>query len=234
MKITNICLKAISLSLLTASSVNAATVTGTDTLDISNSEPWVYAYDQSTINVLSGGDVAGLYLYDQTSTNISTGAAVSRVYGYSQNVIDILSGADVGYVYSYGETYSNILAGSVVSWVFGYNQSTLDISGGDIGWLQLYDNSVATVTKTEDLSWLLVSDNSQVHIYGKEFSYSDGHLNGVWGDGTPFSFLALYENDLYPSSILPANITLHTVPLPATIWLFVSGVGLMFGFKKST
>lgn len=234
MKITDIFLKIISLSLLTVSSVNAVTVTGTDTLDINNHEPWVDAHNQSTVNVLAGGDVAGLSLYDQAVAKISTGATVAWVYGYNQNIIDVMSGADVSYLYSYGRTSSSISAGSVVSWVYGYNQSTLDISGGDISWLKLYDNSVTTLTKAKDLSWLLVSDNSQVDIYGKEFSYSGGHLSGVWGDGTPFSFWAEYNSPAgVISTVLPVNITLHTVPLPAAVWLFASGAGLMFGFRKS-
>ncbi len=236
MKITNTFLKIISLSLLTASSANAATVTGTDTLDISNSEPWVDAYNQSTVNVLSGGSVAALSLYDQASTKISSGATVSSVYGYSQNVIDVMSGANVSYLYSYGGTSSSISAGSVVSWVLGYNQSKLDVNGGDISWLELYNDSVARITKTDDLSWLLVSDNSQAHIYGKKFNYLNGILTGVWGDGTAFKFWAEYEPNLSSgiiSRVLPANITLHTVPLPAAVWLFASGAGLMFGFRKS-
>lgn len=116
---------------------------------------------------------------------------------------------------------------SSISHLDGYDNSTINVSGGDISWLSVYDNNVTNISYVDDLSWLLVNDDAVVNIYGADFFYTNGHLNGAWANGSTFSFWAVEESELFVGNFgndLPDNIILHSVsvsvPAPATFLLF--------------
>ena len=150
----------------------------------------------------------------------------------------IINGSNVIDVYGketqlkgYDNSKINVYAGSKVSWLYGYDAANINISGGDISWLTLYNQSVSNITAVDDLSWLLVNDSSEVNIFGSGFSYANGHLSGLWGNGSSFDFWALKESDLSSgnvSSVLPDNIRLHSVsvPEPGTPLLFLIGLAI--------
>lgn len=148
------------------------------------------------------------------------------------NEIDIYGSES--FVSAYDSSTITTHVGSSVSFLDGYDNSTFNINGGDISWLELYDSNVTNISYVEDLSWLLVSDSSAVNISGSDFNYSGGHLSGIWGNGTAFSFWALEESDLRSGNIgdvLPDNIILHvaSVPEPSSLALLALGVaGLIF------
>ena len=155
---------------------------------------------------------------------------------YGSDVFDVTG--NEGSLSGYGDSTINVHPGSSVAWLYGYEASTINIYGGDISWLTLYDQSVANITGVEDLSWLLVNDNSKVNIFGSDFSYSHGHLSGVWQDGSSFSFWALREIDVSYvniTDILPDNIKLHvvSVPEPGTVLLFLIGLVLVFHVSRT-
>jgi hypothetical protein len=83
-----------------------------------------------------------------------------------------------------------------------------------------------------------VGPNATVNIYGSNFDYSGGILNGTWSNGTSFSFWALSASDTgqitdFTSNILPSNITLNSVPLPSSILLFASALAA-FNFRRKS
>jgi len=151
------------------------------------------------------------------------------------NVVDIYSGsADISRVYVYDNSTLNIYGGDI-AWLYANDSSTLNIDGGDISWLYANDSSQLNITYLGDLSWLLVNDDSQVNIFGSDFRYSNGHLSGIWNNGIAFSFWALEETDLRDGSIgsvMPDNIRLNAVPIPAAVWLFASGLGLLGWLRR--
>jgi hypothetical protein len=121
--------------------------------------------------------------------------------------------------------------GADVSFLVGRENSTINVNGGEISWLRLYDNTTANISFVDDLSWLLVSDNAAVNIYGSNFNYFNGHLSGIWGNGAAFSFWALEELDLSSGNIgnlLPDNIVLHNaVSVPESSGLILFFIGLL-------
>ena len=149
-----------------------------------------------------------LTISDTQIENISS--QVALVYGYDQSTINIDTGADVSHLK-------------------GYDFSTFNVNGGEISWLTLYENNTTNINFVDSLSWLLVNDSSVVNIFGSNFSYSGGHLSGVWGNGVAFSFWAFEEADLLSgnfSGAMPDNIILHAAPVPepSTFILIVAGL----------
>jgi len=150
------------------------------------------------------------------------------VYAYDSSRVTASSGADIAWLYGYDNSTLNINIGSEVAWLYGYDNSTININGGDISWLLLYGNSEANISFLEDLSWLILNDDVQVNIFGSGFNYINRHLSGFWANGDAFSFWALDESDSTRGSIgQPDNIILHVVPVPASIYLFLIGVGCL-------
>lgn len=179
MNIRNI-LTALILGGATLSTASHGTViTGNASHTINGSDPFVKAYDQATVILTTGANVAFLDMYDQSHASLN---------------------------------------GGVLSWLYLYDQSTADIHQAAI-------------------SWLLMGESSTAHIYGSDFSYSGGHLNGKWSDGSPFSFWALNINGAgqiitpAPAS-MPTNITLHSVPVPGTLYLFGAALLPLIGLHR--
>jgi len=143
------------------------------------------------------------------------------------------------YINAYDTSSVTTHIGSSISYLDGYDSSTFNIDGGDISWLELYDNNITNISFVEDLSWLLVSDDSLVNIYGTDFNYSGGHLSGTWVNGISFSFWALEELDLHSGNIgdiLPDNIILHiaSVPEPSSLVILLAGLTALIYRKNKT
>lgn len=172
------------VSSLVCGGSQASVITGNAVQSISGIESTVHAYDQATVNLIGGADVAWLYMHQQSSLNFFAGDA---------------------------------------SWIHMHDSSEAEISGGDLSWLLMFDSSAANIYKS-DISWLVMGGDSIAHIYGSNFSYFGSHLSGNWADGTPFSFWAVNGNaqGMALPAIgvsMPANIVLHAVPVPATLYL---------------
>ncbi len=150
------------------------------------------------------------------------------------NTKDIYSGDTISWLYANDSSALNIYGGDI-SWLYANDSSTLNISGGDISWLYANNNSQVNITNADDLGWLLVNDNSQVNIFGSNFSYSGGLLSGAWNNGVSFLFWSLEEADLNTGSfgnILPDNVLLHTVPIPAAAFLFGTALIGLIGCRR--
>lgn len=161
----------------------------------------------------------------------SYGTVITGSSVYSINGVD-------AFVSAYDQGVVNLVDGADVAFLDTRDQSHVNIYGGELSWLNMYGQSTADIYKV-DLSWLLLAENSTAHIYGSNFSYSGGHLSGNWSDGSAFSFWALNANSRgmieNPSPVLmPANISLHGVPLPGTLYLFGAALfPLMGSLRKS-
>lgn len=137
---------------------------------------------------------------------VVTGSAdVTRFNGFDQSTVDVLGGQ--------------------ISYLDLYNDAFANISGGDMAYVQLYDTARVRITGLADLSWLVLeSDRAQVEIVASGVSFDQGHLSGVWGDGSAFRFWAVGTNFGIPAA-LPSNITITSpVPEPASVALMCLGL----------
>ena len=166
------------------------------------------------------------------STALSTTSQGTVITG---NALHSISGSDA-FVYAYNQATVALTTGADVAFLDMYDQSHASLYAGELSWLHLYDQSTADIHQI-DISWLLMGGNSIAHIYGSDFSYGGGHLSGKWSDGSPFSFWALNINSNgqittpAPAS-MPTNISLHSVPIPGTLYLFGAALLPLIGFHR--
>lgn len=140
---------------------------------------------------------------------------------------------------SYTSIYTNensslTVNGGFVGNLFADDYSEVSMNGGDIGWIRTYGDAHVSLSNGS-LSWLVITDNSSVDIYGYDFNYANEILSGRWSNGQLFSFTAVEAIDLSDPAkrtTLPGNITLHAVPIPATLPLFASALLGLFGFSR--
>ncbi len=149
-----------------------------------------------------GATVAGSDVLDVNSDE-------SRVFAYDTGVVNVYEGADVSFLYAYDNSHVNVY-------------------GGAVSWLELYDTATARILKGE-FSFLELNVSARATIIGSDFVYSEGRLEGMWSDGTAFSFWALNMNNdtgasSVPTDILPAGITLQTVPVPPAVLLMFTAL----------
>lgn len=181
-------------------SVNAAQVSGNGVLNINDaSDPRIQSYDTSTVNLLAGADVGFLDAYDISMVNVMSGSMVSHLDVFDTSRLDVQ-------------------AASEISFIKAFDQATVEITGGDVSWLELEENAHAT-------------------IFGSDFTYRGGILRGNWADGTSFQFWALNLVLGSPpplTDFLPSNITLTNLPVPPALLLFLSGLlPLFIGIRKN-
>lgn len=153
----------------------------------------------------------------------------SFVRTYDQSHLSVLPGGSVPWVDGFDDSSVTILGGSV-SHLRMYDESSVLVQGGDISDLGIYGDSTATIHRVT-LSSLRLSTTATVDIFGYDFALRSGRLGGRWSDGTAFDFwLISAQGPLYSGQILytlPNNLVLHAVPLPAGVWLLMSGAILL-------
>lgn len=191
--------------------------------------------------IKNSGIAAFLFLF---FTSYTYAASVT-----GSGVLDV-TGSDV-WIDSHDQSTVNVWPGSTISYLDSYNQSHANVYGGDISWLRMHDSSTANIYDgtphwiilTEfakanvykgGISWLILDGTSTADIYVSNYSYSvNGILSGQWSDGTNFSFWL--QNGPLGSQISPAvlgsNVFIHTVPVPTSLVLLMSGIFLL-GFTK--
>lgn len=182
-----------------ANASHAQAIFGTAVVDVTDTRPLVQAYDQSRVNVLPGGTVSWLYLYDESAATLTTASNVSWIYVYAHGAVTAGPNSDVSHLNVFDEG-SAVVDGSTISYLGFFGSATGKLCSGNIGYLRL-------------------SQAATVDVYGNDFQFDGYRLTGRWSDGTEFNFSVQQSESPYlaPSPLpisLPANLILHSVPLP--------------------
>lgn len=154
---------------------------------------------------------------------------------YDTSILNMTNYSRAAHINAYDQSTVNVYDAGDISFLNMHNASTANIYSGNFSWVFLYDDSQANIYGL-NTSWFLLGLNSHATIYGQNLNYSNGHVSGMSLDGYYFGFDVL--NIDAGGMILqgaPTNITLSAVPLPASLFLFISGLVFLFKYshKKS-
>ena len=183
-----------------ANAGHAQAIVGSTVLDVTDTRPYIQAYDQSRVNVLPGGTVSWLYLYNESAATLTTAGTVSWIYVEDHGAVTVGPNSDVSHLNVLDEG-SAVVDGSTISHLGFFGSATGKLCSGNIGYLRL-------------------SQAATVDVYGYDFQFDGHRLTGHWSDGTEFNFSVQQAESPQqaPSPLpisLPANLRLHSVPLPA-------------------
>lgn len=130
MKIIN---KIVTISMLIASSsAYSLTIYGSNSVDINGYESNIRAYNQSTLNAKSNSDIAWLYAHDESTINIE-GGETSWLYGYDNSMINISAG-DISWLKLYDSNETNISFLDDLSWLLVNDDAIVNIYGSDFSY----------------------------------------------------------------------------------------------------
>jgi len=155
------------------------------------------------------------------------GLAQADVDFYQDFTID--SGTWLGNNIVHNTAILTVNGGEILS-ISAYDYSTVNISGGSISTVYLYDLEHATINLsggdiTKGFYGMLNAPNA-INIYGKDFvvwqNGQDAYLSGKWVNNSDFDFYFLRSNGL------PDIVSLHIVPEPLTLSLLALGSSLIF------
>lgn len=177
-----------------------------------------------------------------------TDNTIDDLVSYHQSIVNIRIGSDISAYNVANSSTANLFSGGYAQTILALGEATVNVFGGSNTLLALTGQTNANIYSGEFIYFHLY-DDSLAHIYGSNFAYSSsGRLSGIWADGTSFDFSAIYagtsnlsDPSYNPSDLitrltptpgipgvsyysLPSNIVLHTVPLPTSIVLMISGI----------
>lgn len=219
-------------------SAMAITVSGNEVLSVfDGSYSYIEAHDASVTNIMSGGDVSWFSGFDYSTVNTETGSNVNHL-GLTNFASATVNGGDLSYLQLYGQGSANIYGDANISYLEVYDSSTANIYDGTLSWVIL-SNLSAVSLYNGDIGRIIIDDTSVANLYVSNYSYSygtsSGILSGQWRDGSDFIMQLkrgpFLSPELQPPPILGTNVFVHTVPLPASIFLFSSGLASLFFFR---
>jgi hypothetical protein len=153
---------------------------------------------------------------------------------YDTSTLNINNGVGASFIDAYEQSTINANEAGRISWLNMRDNSTANIYSGDYSWIRLFDNSTANLFGDMTTSWFLMEPDTQVNVFGSYLDYSNGRVTGMATDGGYYSIglLAVDINGNFLEAF-PTNVTLNSVPLPAPLVLFFSGLVVLARLGKS-
>jgi len=166
---------------------------------------------------LSGNEVYTLQLND------------SFIDTYDTSVLTMDSFSGSAHVNAYDQSTINVLTSGNISHFTTHNNSTANIFDGYFSFINVLDTSQANVYGLTNTSWLSLGIDAHLTVFGENLMYNNGHVSGIGANGFYFGF-DVFNVDEFGGMIEgnPTNVTLSAVPLPASIFLFLSGAFALF------
>ncbi|MCU7893024.1 MAG: hypothetical protein KZQ78_16040 [Candidatus Thiodiazotropha sp. (ex Ustalcina ferruginea)] len=133
------------------------------------------------------------------------------------------------FINAYQQSTVNAYNADFIARLNMYDDSTANIYSGYYSWIQLFNNSTANLYSGIDTSWFLMAPDTQVNVFGRHVDYFNGRVTGMANDGSYYNIeLRSIDNNGYIlEDTFPTNVTLNSVPLPAPLILFLSGLVIL-------
>lgn len=153
-----------------------------------------------------------IHISEASETSLSVGG---------RDAVTVHPGGEMSHITATGQSQVTVLPGTNVSRVTASDEASVYISGGMVWWMRFHAGTTGRVTSSK-FAWLLVSDEADVHVYGSDMEYSNGHLRGTGTNGMPFEYWALRLTesggiDTDNRDSLPSGITLHDITVEGSI-----------------
>jgi len=180
-------------------------------------------YDQSNVEVVTGGFVTDLRAHDSSSVTMTDGYA-SFLFGLDDATVSISGGA-IGLLSASHNSAVNIYGGVVTDFSGSLTGGSLNVFGGGLSNLLAGNSSIIDIYGGEMLTFSGI-EHSTTTFHGQDFVLGDGlfldgdevlgtgALSGKWFDGTAWS-VNIQQND--------ATAAILAIPEPATLSLLAMG-----------
>ncbi len=243
------------LLIISSFCVNAITISGNDSLTVSDSSYTLFdSFDNSTVSIITGGAVAFYRGYDQSYVSISGGGHVSHMNLYNDSTASVFNG-DISHYHGHDSSNITLYDEANISHLNIRGNSNALIFGGEYSFINFFDSSTAIIHEliinggsflgagvSVNGGALTFEEGASIDIYANGVSFVDGMLYGVWANSLPFNFWVIGRTvdinnnvSFYLPDVLPGQINIHSVtvvPLPATVWLLGSVLLGFIGFSK--
>ncbi|MEL0584240.1 MAG: hypothetical protein AAES65_05075 [Candidatus Thiodiazotropha sp. (ex. Lucinoma kazani)] len=191
-------------------------------------------YDGNQEYTVSFAGDSNAYITDSSTVNFVEFATLTYVDSDAQSTVNFTDYSRTAWMNAYDQSTVNAMSSGEIGWLQMYDSSTANIYSGNYSWINLFGNSTANIYGDFYTSIFQVGLDAQVNIFGQYLEYRDGRVFGQAANGNYFNFDLVIFDPTGNIQGYPTNVTLNSVPLPAPLVLFVSGliVLLRSGFKK--
>lgn len=167
-------------------------------------------------------------LHDSATVTMTGGNISARFAAYDTSTFKVQGGLVSSSLLFYDSSVANITGGTINGGLNMYNNSVLNISGGTLAGFDLISDS--TVANLWGGQIGRIYSHGIVHLYGQNieiepYYIDDLYIHGLWGNGTPFEFIAFRA--------IPYNsqFVIHEIPEPTTLSLLLLGIVAVRKFR---
>ncbi|MFK8029125.1 MAG: hypothetical protein AB8G18_02715 [Gammaproteobacteria bacterium] len=219
-------------ALVCVNSFAASTSSGDCVININESEGNLSLGDSCVVNLNDGGSVGFLDLSEQAQANLFGGSSVNFLSLFENSHANLFENTEVSFMSVFDQASASVYDDATLFVTDVNDQAHVDFFGGEMTALELFDQSSANLYQVDLLS-IIISPDAEVTLFGTEFSYFEGLLSGVWGDGSSFS-IETFVDGVPTGDTLPSNFILAPVPVPSALVLFGSGLVVLVRLKRRT
>ncbi|MEE8057391.1 MAG: hypothetical protein V3T17_06100 [Pseudomonadales bacterium] len=103
------------------------------------------------------------------------------------------------------------ISGGIVNWLSMFDHSSANISSASVSTIWAAGHSVLVLDGVSNLERLILGDSSHVNIIGSDIQFNGDYLTGYWSDGSHFN-IRTYNRTGVMTNGLPGYITVNYFP----------------------